>query len=237
MSTERFIHFIIGLVFVAVYIAVANPTLRTRDWLAIVLFSALGAWVPDWDLYLGGIGAHRSPFTHSMLPWIALWIIGRNTSKPALVGFALGLSSHLLMDTVIYGDVRLIAGGNNDRIFLVVNAVIGLIAAGWTGANVQRRFSDRQTTPEMSSSSSKRTESNHYAVRRRFVPLVRIFVPTLFVALLINQSFFGWCLKLYCIKAALPHVAVLSIVATWYIYQSLQRSSQSTVADVDEDRK
>ena len=44
------------------------------------------------------------------------------------IGFALGSASHLLWDIVDYGDVRWIPGGNNDRLFLLVNAMI-LIAA------------------------------------------------------------------------------------------------------------
>ena len=47
------------------------------------------------------------------------------------VGLALGVASHLLWDIVQYGDVRWIRGGNADRLFLLVNALLLLGFAGW----------------------------------------------------------------------------------------------------------
>jgi len=90
---------------------------------------SLGTWVSDWDLFLG-IGFHRSPITHSALPALLFgWLILKyKLPKMLIIGFSIGLASHMLWDIIAYGNVQWISGGNNDRLFLFVNFII-LIAA------------------------------------------------------------------------------------------------------------
>lgn len=90
---------------------------------------ALGTWVSDWDLFLG-IGFHRSPLTHSALPALLFgWVVFKyKLSSILIIGFSIGLASHMLWDIIFYGNVQWISGGNNDRLFLFINFII-LIAA------------------------------------------------------------------------------------------------------------
>jgi len=100
---------------------------------------ALGTWVSDWDLIFG-IGFHRSPITHSAFPAIfAGWIVFRfKLPSILIIGFCIGLASHLLWDVIDYGNVQWISGGNNDRLFLFINAIL-LIA----GSIVVSKFPNR----------------------------------------------------------------------------------------------
>jgi hypothetical protein len=98
--------------------------------LAMLPFALLGTWVPDWDLFLG-IGFHRSPITHSALPVILIALFTKPFSSYAVVvGFGLGVASHLFWDVVEYGNVHWIPGGFLDRAFLVANAG-GLVLWAW----------------------------------------------------------------------------------------------------------
>ncbi|MEE9404011.1 MAG: metal-dependent hydrolase [Algisphaera sp.] len=143
MSKDRFIHFGMGLVVWGAFQMWQRRVGRSgatglekaegaAEWAGLTLlpFVALGAWLPDWDLYVGGIGFHRSPLFHSVLPVLVLGFLLRGISRFALpVGLALGVASHLLWDIVQYGDVRWIRGGNADRLFLLVNAAVLLVYA------------------------------------------------------------------------------------------------------------
>ena len=109
--------------------ALAGVRASWRAW-AMLPAVLLGAWVPDWDLYVGGIGFHRSPLFHSVGPVVvaagllAVCGLGGWIRGPALRGLAVGVASHLLWDIVQYGDVRWIRGGNADRLFLLGNAAV-----------------------------------------------------------------------------------------------------------------
>ena len=128
MSGERIIHGILGALLIIIYLYVQRTKIPRLQQIAIVAAAMLGTWVPDWDLFIG-IGFHRSPLTHSIIPSILVGCLAMKIRQLALfIGFALGSASHLLWDIVDYGDVRWIPGGNNDRLFLLVNAMI-LIAA------------------------------------------------------------------------------------------------------------
>jgi len=128
MTQDRLIHLLISLLFVFVLYRWKKQNITVPELTVLGATSALGSWLPDWDLLLG-IGFHRSPFTHSVLPCILAFMTIRKYSwwPIPLAGLALGISSHLIWDIIFYGDVRLIQGGNNDRIFLLLNA-IALIA-------------------------------------------------------------------------------------------------------------
>lgn len=129
MSIDRLIHLVAGIVIFILFVKLSNIRVTKRIMLYAFISMAIGTWVSDWDLILG-IGFHRSPITHSLLPailvgWLAFKI---KTHSMVVIGFCLGLSSHLFWDIVVYGNVQWISGGNNDRLFLFINGSI-LIAA------------------------------------------------------------------------------------------------------------
>jgi hypothetical protein len=112
----------------------------------------LGSALPDWDIRLLGIGAHRNPLFHSAaayfcLAYVCRWIGleravhnagGIRLTMAAQVGFALGLSSHLVLDILQYGDVRWLSGSTLDKAWLGGNAVLlGLVA--WYPQRVHHR--------------------------------------------------------------------------------------------------
>lgn len=142
MTADRLIHLGVALLIWAAFVAwrargrrpvgSSTPGGRERAELVLLPFVMLGAAVPDWDLWVGGIGFHRSPLFHSALPVVVGALLLRRVSRWAVpVGLALGVASHLLWDIVQYGDVRWIRGGNADRLFLLVNAALLLVFAGW----------------------------------------------------------------------------------------------------------
>lgn len=75
---------------------------------------------------------HRSPLTHSALP-AAVFVLATQNLRwvHAATGLSLGIASHLLWDTVDYGNLVGIPGGDADRIFLLSNAALLVIAAIW----------------------------------------------------------------------------------------------------------
>lgn len=93
----------------------------------------LGTVVSDLDIRICGIGCHRNPLLHSGLAFfILLWLLrGQPEFLQTLVlGFGVGLASHLLWDVVDYGDVRWLPGGLLDRIWLGSNGLLCLVLAG-----------------------------------------------------------------------------------------------------------
>jgi len=148
MSSARFEHFIFGI---ALWVAYLSLKQRRGDKLLLhpmvlavtvpVLY--LGTALPDWDILVFGIGAHRNPLFHSSLPYFGLtWLwrklgladvvytIGGPRLGSALqVGLMLGLASHLVLDVWQYGNVHWIPGGTLDRLWLSGHALLlGLIA-------------------------------------------------------------------------------------------------------------
>ncbi len=130
MTVDRIIHLTVGIIFFILFLRLA----KTSYGLKLLIFGgitmAIGTWMPDWDLWLG-IGYHRSPLTHSVLPALlfGLLVFKTKCSPMLVVGFCLGLASHLFWDIIAYGNVHWIKGGNNDRLFLFVNALLLIIAA------------------------------------------------------------------------------------------------------------
>lgn len=47
---------------------------------------------------------------------------------------------------------------------------------------------------------------------------LKIFIPTFFIVLIINQAGYGFCFKMYCLAAAFPRVVVISAVITGVFY-------------------
>jgi hypothetical protein len=101
----------------------------------------IGSALPDWDITLFSIGAHRNPLFHSALPYFFAGYLSRKLRvvpvlyhlgaasliAPMQTGFALGLASHLLLDIMQYGDVRWIPGGTLDRLWLAIHAGLLLL--------------------------------------------------------------------------------------------------------------
>lgn len=109
---------------------------RVVELLLLMPVACLGTWVPDWDLAVGGIGSHRHPLSHSALPAFLLHGLSRRrTARPwpalAVAGMAIGVGSHLLWDTVDYGNVVGIPGRMYDSLFLLTNMVACLGLAAW----------------------------------------------------------------------------------------------------------
>ncbi len=130
MTTDRFVHLVVGLIIVSFIVYKYRENIDKYEVLLIYLACALGTWVPDWDLVLG-IGFHRSPITHGVIPCLVTYFIVRkcDLSKGISIGLAIGVASHLLWDIIDYGDVRWISGGNNDRMYLFVSAAALLVYA------------------------------------------------------------------------------------------------------------
>jgi membrane-bound metal-dependent hydrolase YbcI (DUF457 family) len=130
MTIDRMIHLAVGIAFFAIFYKLSKNTNKPKFLIAGLITMAIGTWMPDWDLWLG-IGYHRSPLTHSALPAILFgFLIFKSKLSPMLViGFCLGLASHLFWDIIAYGNVHWIKGGNNDRLFLLVNTLLLIIAA------------------------------------------------------------------------------------------------------------
>ena len=129
MTLDRLIHLLVGFAFLFVFMRLKRTRIDKRC-VFLVASMALGTWAPDWDLLLG-IGFHRSPLTHSVIPavFFALIVFKCNGPVSLTVGFLIGLSAHLFWDIVDYGNVLWIDGGNNDRLFLLANAVLSLLVA------------------------------------------------------------------------------------------------------------
>lgn len=131
MSHARVEHAVVGALFWLVFFLVRNPRCSGGQLIAMLPATLIGTWVPDWDLFLG-IGYHRSPLTHSALPVVLLsLLISSRAAYGVVIGFGLGVASHLVWDCIYYGNVHWISGRFWDRTFLTVNA-IGIVLWAWS---------------------------------------------------------------------------------------------------------
>ena len=131
-TVDRFVHLLWAGTFFAVFLIVAvgyksvvkNKSLLVRYWtvvthpknhshlhgLALALFVLfLGSWIPDIDWKFN---VHRSPITHSILPYLAMALIIKNWqfgdtywSQMLVPVFGIALGSHLLIDIVQGGNL------------------------------------------------------------------------------------------------------------------------------------
>ena len=149
VSSARLTHFIFAIIFLAAYLAGqskrGNGISGTQLVYLVVTLPVLylGSSISDWDISFFGIGGHRNPLFHSSLAYFILVFLGRWTGLTALlpalmaavyISFALGLSSHLVLDVIQYGNVKWIPGGTLDRLWLTLNAVVLAIAAWFTSS-------------------------------------------------------------------------------------------------------
>jgi hypothetical protein len=149
VSSARFWHFVAGLIFLAGYLYTKRPH-RGQPASRLALFIAaavpalyIGSALPDWDITLFSIGAHRNPLFHSALPYFFAGYLSRKLRllsmlhtlgasaliTPGHIGFALGLASHLFLDILQYGDVRWLPGGTLDRLWLAIHTGLLLLLA------------------------------------------------------------------------------------------------------------
>jgi Domain of unknown function (DUF5942) len=134
-SAARAEHSLVGIILLMVYV---SRFMDRRDtYLGAVTFFLvalipcyLGTVFPDLDITLLGIGAHRNPLFHSSLSFLLLWWLVRRQNvilQAVVLGYAVGLASHLWWDVVDYGDVRWLPGGMADRLWLGANGLACLV--------------------------------------------------------------------------------------------------------------
>lgn len=134
-SAARAEHSLVGIILLMAYVWRFVDRQETRLGAVVFFLLALipcylGTIFPDLDITLLGIGAHRNPLFHSALSlFVLLWLVNRrHVLWHALVmGYGVGLASHLLWDTVFYGDVRWLSGDLLGRLWLAVNGVLCLV--------------------------------------------------------------------------------------------------------------
>lgn len=127
-SPFRAAHGMVGMIFLIGYVWLFR---RDKGPVLFFLVAALPAYagtaISDLDITWFGIGAHRNPIFHSAIAYllpIAFIRQPRPAAAAALIGFGLGLGSHLLWDIIDYGDVRWIPGGSADRLWLLANGLL-----------------------------------------------------------------------------------------------------------------
>jgi hypothetical protein len=134
-SAERAEHSLIGIILLMAYVSRFMDRRETRlgavtFFLVALVPCYLGTVFPDLDITLLGIGAHRNLLFHSSLSFFVLWWLVRRQSvilQAAVLGYGVGLASHLLWDTWYYGDVRWLPGGMFDRLWLAGNGLACLV--------------------------------------------------------------------------------------------------------------
>jgi len=134
-SAERAEHSLVGILLLMAYVSGFVETRDTRlgavtFFLLALIPCYLGTVFPDLDIKLLGIGAHRNPLFHSSLSFfVLLWLVHRQSVmlQAMVLGYGIGLSSHLLWDVVYYGNVRWLPGGMVDRIWLGANGLACLL--------------------------------------------------------------------------------------------------------------
>jgi Domain of unknown function (DUF5942) len=134
-SADRAEHSLVGIILLMTYVSRFVEKHDTRlGALAFFILALipcyLGTVFPDLDITLLGIGAHRNPLFHSSLSFfVLLWLVNRQNIilQIVVLGYGIGLASHLLWDMVDYGNVRWLPGGMVDRLWLGANGVACLI--------------------------------------------------------------------------------------------------------------
>jgi hypothetical protein len=134
-SADRAEHSLMGIVllmgYVYLWVDQQGGRLAALPFFSLALIPCyLGTVVPDLDITLLGVGAHRNPLFHSSLSFfLMLMLVGRRQVwlQPLSAGYGVGLASHLWWDVVDYGDVRWLPGGAIDRIWLGLNGLLCLL--------------------------------------------------------------------------------------------------------------
>ncbi len=136
-SPYRAEHSLVGILLLMAIVAIhpekeESPAKVAGFFLLALIPCYLGTVLSDLDIRLCGIGCHRNPVFHSSLSFfILLWLVRRQSEflQTLVIGYGVGLASHLLWDVVDYGDVRWLPGGLIDRLWLSVNGLLCLLAS------------------------------------------------------------------------------------------------------------
>jgi Domain of unknown function (DUF5942) len=134
-SAERAEHSLVGIVLLMACVSWFVDKRETRlgavsFFLLALIPCYLGTVFPDLDITFLGIGAHRNPLFHSSLSFfVLLWLVRRQSVivQVLVLGYGIGLGSHLLWDTLYYGNVHWIPGGMLDRLWLGANGLACLV--------------------------------------------------------------------------------------------------------------
>jgi Domain of unknown function (DUF5942) len=134
-SADRAEHSLVGIILLMAYVSRFVERQETRlgavaFFLLALIPCYLGTVFPDLDITLLGIGAHRDPLFHSSLSFfVLLWLVNRQNVilQTLVLGYGVGLASHLWWDVIDYGDVRWLPGGMLDRLWLGANGVACLV--------------------------------------------------------------------------------------------------------------
>ncbi len=134
-SADRAEHSLVGIILLMAYVWHFADKQETRlgamaFFLLALIPCYLGTVFPDLDITLLGIGAHRNPLFHSALSFfVLLWLVNRRhvLLQALVMGYGVGLASHLLWDMVFYGDVRWLSSDVLGRLWLGVNGVLCLV--------------------------------------------------------------------------------------------------------------
>jgi len=134
-SADRVEHSLIGILLLIAYVSLFANKQGSKKAVAFFLLTLIpcyfGTIFPDLDIILFGIGGHRNPLFHSGLSFlILLFFVWRRNEllQTLVVGYGVGIASHLWWDIVYYGDVRWIPGGFLDRAWLGVNGLLCFIS-------------------------------------------------------------------------------------------------------------
>ena len=134
-SADRAAHSLIGIILLMAYVSRFVRSQETRlgaaaFFLLSLIPCYLGTVFPDLDITFLGIGTHRNPLFHSSLSFLILWCLvsRQNVMLQTLVlGYGVGLASHLWWDVIDYGDVRWLPGGAIGRLWLGANGLVCLM--------------------------------------------------------------------------------------------------------------
>ena len=135
-SPWRAEHSLTGLIllmaFAALLLGETHQPKRLRHFfLAALIPDYLGTLFPDIDITLFGIGGHRNPLFHSSLSyWLLVVMLGGRgrIARYIVIGYGIGLCSHLFMDAFDRAPIRWLPGGLLvDRAWLVANGLLCLV--------------------------------------------------------------------------------------------------------------
>ena len=135
-SSYRAEHSLVGILtlmgFAYTFTGLVNSKLKlVALFLTTLIPCYFGTVFPDLDITLLGIGSHRNPIFHSgIIFFLILFFIRRSKSlvlSSLVVGFGVGIGSHLIWDLFDQADVRWIPGSFLDSAWLGVNGLLCLM--------------------------------------------------------------------------------------------------------------
>jgi len=143
-------HSLAGLILLVIYGGLVSEETYSQKrlwrfiWVAIIP-TYIGTVFPDIDISLLGIGGHRNPLFHSCLSfWILAAILdGRGQlARYVVIGYGIGLCSHLFLDAFDRAAIRWLPGGLLiDRMWLVGNSLLCLLFP--SGGRTKDKLTDK----------------------------------------------------------------------------------------------